>query len=118
MLWLHDLPAVSGIFNCGTGQARSFAELARACFAAMDREPAIDYVDTPENVRAHYQYFTEARTDRLRAAGYDTPLQTLEDGVATYIRDFLATDDRYRKSAERRVGKRCVRTVRTRWSPA
>lgn len=96
MLWLHDTPAVEGIFNCGTGRARSFADLARACFAAMGRAPAIDYVDTPPGIREHYQYFTEARSERLRAAGYARPFTTLEDGVARYIRDFLQTNDPYR----------------------
>jgi ADP-L-glycero-D-manno-heptose 6-epimerase len=96
MLWLYTNPAVSGIFNCGTGEARSFADLARACFAAMDRESAIDFIDTPKSLREHYQYFTEARMERLRNAGYDRPFTTLEDGVAEYIGNFLATNDGYR----------------------
>lgn len=96
MLWLYDTPGVSGIFNCGTGQARSFADLAKACFAAMGRSPEIEFIDTPESLRAHYQYFTEARMDRLRAAGYARPFTTLEEGVASYIRDFLQTNDPYR----------------------
>ena len=96
MLWLYDSPSIEGIFNCGTGRARSFADLARACFAAMDREPAIDYVNTPANIREHYQYFTESRVERLRAAGYGRPFTGLEDGVARYIRDFLLTNDPYR----------------------
>ena len=96
MLWLYDTPGVSGIFNCGTGEARSFADLAQACFKAMDRAPDIEFIDTPESLRAHYQYFTEARMDRLRAAGYTQPFTTLEDGVAAYIRDFLQTNDPYR----------------------
>jgi ADP-L-glycero-D-manno-heptose 6-epimerase len=96
MLWLYDNPKVCGIYNCGTGSARSFNDLARACFAAMGRAPAIDYIDTPATIREHYQYFTEATMSRLRAAGYDRPFTTLEDGVAAYINDFLAADDRYR----------------------
>lgn len=96
MLWLYDTPDVSGIFNCGTGQARSFADLAHACFKAMGRESELDFIDTPESLRAHYQYFTEARMDRLRAAGYERPFTSLEEGVAEYIRDFLATNDAYR----------------------
>ena len=59
----------------------------------MGREPVIDYVPTPEAIRNQYQYFTEARMDRLRAAGYDRPFTALEDGVGRYVRDFLATND-------------------------
>ncbi|MEC8776829.1 MAG: ADP-glyceromanno-heptose 6-epimerase [Pseudomonadota bacterium] len=96
MLWLYDNPGVSGLFNCGTGAARSFADLAKACFAAMDRNPDIDFIDTPDSLRAHYQYFTEARMERLRDAGYERPFTTLEDGVARYIKEYLQTNDPYR----------------------
>ncbi len=96
MLWLTDHPAVSGLFNVGTGKARSFADLAAAVFAALGREPQIDYVDTPAEIRDRYQYFTEANMERLRAAGYDRPATELEDGVAAYVRGYLAADDRYR----------------------
>lgn len=96
MLWLYDTGSVNGIFNCGTGRARSFRDLALACFAALEAEPAIDYIDTPANIREQYQYFTEARMDRLRAAGYSKAPTSLEDGAARYIRDYLATNDRYR----------------------
>ncbi len=96
MLWLYDHPAVSGLFNVGTGKARSFADLAAAVFAALGREPQIDYVDTPAEIRERYQYFTEANMERLRAAGYDRPATELEDGVAAYVRGYLAADDRYR----------------------
>ena len=93
MLWLWRQPGRSGIYNCGTGTARTFKDLALAVFAAMGREPVIDYVPTPEAIRNQYQYFTEARMDRLRAAGYDRPFTALEDGVGRYVRDFLATND-------------------------
>ena len=96
MLWLYDHPGVCGIYNCGTGRARSFHDLALACFAALGREPVIDYIDTPPAIRAHYQYFTEARMERLRGAGYDRTFTALEDGVARYICHHLATDDPYR----------------------
>jgi ADP-L-glycero-D-manno-heptose 6-epimerase len=96
MLWLYDTPKVSGLFNCGTGRARSFADLADACFAAMNCARAIDFVDTPESLRAHYQYFTQARMERLRAAGYDRPFTSLEDGVARYVQGYLQTNDPYR----------------------
>ncbi|NMM43257.1 ADP-glyceromanno-heptose 6-epimerase [Rhodospirillaceae bacterium KN72] len=96
MLWLYDNPHVSGIFNSGSGKARSFLDLANATFAAMDREVAIDWRDTPEEIRRHYQYFTEASMTRIAAAGYKAPGTSLEEGVAAYVQNFLATDDRYR----------------------
>ena len=68
----------------------------RACFQAMEREEAIDFIDMPEYLRAHYQYFTEARMERLRAAGYTQPFTSLEDGVASYVRGYLQTNDPYR----------------------
>src|SRR3546814_9739336 len=92
MLWLLDNPTVGGLFNLGTGKARSFADLARAVCAAMERPENIAYVPTPEALRDRYQYFTEAKMARLRAAGYDRPFTALEDGVARYVRDFLSTD--------------------------
>ncbi|MEL0107358.1 MAG: ADP-glyceromanno-heptose 6-epimerase [Rhodospirillaceae bacterium] len=96
VLWLLDNPEVSGLFNCGTGKARTFADLAGAVFAALEQEPKITYRPTPENIRDHYQYFTEADTNRLRAAGYQKPFTSLEDGVAEYVRSYLNTDDPYR----------------------
>lgn len=95
MLWLYDNPSVNGLFNVGTGKARSFADLARAVFAAMERPENISYVPTPEAIRDKYQYFTEATTARLRAAGYDKPFTELEDGVARYVKDFLVKPDPY-----------------------
>ncbi|MEX2642737.1 MAG: ADP-glyceromanno-heptose 6-epimerase [Acetobacterales bacterium] len=95
MLWLYDNPGVSGLFNVGTGKARSFADLAAAVFAALGEPPRIDYVDTPAAIRARYQYFTEARMQRLRTAGYDRPFTTLEDGVREYVARHLATNDPY-----------------------
>ena len=96
MLWLLDNPRVSGLFNMGSGEARSFAELIGALFAALGREPRIEYVDTPEAIRANYQYFTRAEMGRLRAAGYGAPFRSLEDGVAAYVRDYLGGNDPYR----------------------
>lgn len=96
MVWLKERPEVNGLFNLGTGKARSFADLAKAVFRATNREPVIRYVDTPEAIRAKYQYFTEAKMERLRAAGYRRPMTELEDGVGRYVREFLLTDDRFR----------------------
>ena len=96
MLWLLANPQVSGIFNLGTGRARSFAELARALYAAVDKPPRLTYVDTPLEIRPNYQYFTEARMERLRALGYTRPFTSLEEGVLDYVERFLSQPDRYR----------------------
>ena len=95
MLWLLDHPEVSGLFNVGTGTARTFQDCILAGFAAAGREPAIEFVDMPLEIRGKYQYFTEAKMDRLRAAGYDRPFTSLEDGVADYVRHYLAASDHY-----------------------
>ncbi len=94
-LWLSETPAVSGIFNVGTGAARTFEDLAKAVFRAMDIEPVIDFVDTPEAIRDRYQYFTEADMSRLRDAGYRNAPTGLEEGVARYVRESLTTADPY-----------------------
>jgi ADP-L-glycero-D-manno-heptose 6-epimerase len=89
MLWLHDNPGVSGLFNIGSGQARSFLDLTRAIYAALDRAPDIRFVPMPDDLKGGYQYFTEARMERLRAAGFRKNPITLEAGVASYVRDVL-----------------------------
>jgi ADP-L-glycero-D-manno-heptose 6-epimerase len=96
MLWLYDHPGVNGIFNSGSGKARSFADLAGAVFRALGKEPKIEYVDTPPEIRDKYQYFTEAKMERIRAAGYDRPATALEQGVKTYVQTYLAGPDAYR----------------------
>ncbi|MHA1524704.1 MAG: ADP-glyceromanno-heptose 6-epimerase [Alphaproteobacteria bacterium] len=96
MLWLYDNPDTNGIFNIGTGKARSFADLATSVFQAMGKDMAIDYIDMPETIRHQYQYFTQARIERLRAAGYDRPFTALEDGVRRYVVDHLSQADPYR----------------------
>ena len=96
VLWLLDNRGVSGIFNLGTGEARSFADLVGAMASALGKEARIDFVDTPVSIRANYQYFTQARMERLRAAGYTAPFHTLEEGVRDYVSNYLAAPDRYR----------------------
>ena len=86
MLWLHDQGRASGLFNCGSGTARTFRDLALAVYAALERPPEIRYVPMPDDLKGRYQYFTQARMDRLRAAGFDRPATTLEAGVASYVR--------------------------------
>ncbi len=95
MDWLLEHPQANGICNVGSGAARTWNDLAAAVFAAMDREPKVEYVDMPEALRGKYQYFTEARTERLRAAGYDREFMSLEDGVSDYVRGYLAGNDPY-----------------------
>ena len=96
VMWLLDNDRVSGLFNCGAGKARSFADLAAAVYSVLGVDAEIEYTPTPENIRERYQYFTEAKMDRLRAAGYDKPCTPLEQGVAEYVNGFLNTGDPYR----------------------
>ncbi len=97
MVWLYKNPNVSGIFNVGTGGARTFNDLAAALFESLGHsEPRIDYIDMPVEIVDKYQYVTEANMDKLRAAGYDKPSTSLEDGVEDYIKHYLNTDDPYR----------------------
>jgi ADP-L-glycero-D-manno-heptose 6-epimerase len=96
MRWLIETPSVSGIFNVGTGNARSFRDLIAAMFRALGREPAIEYVDMPPAIRDQYQYFTEAKVENLRRAGYNAGFTALEEGVARYVTSFLNQPDRYR----------------------
>lgn len=96
ILWLLEREDISGVFNAGSGQARSFADLARATFAAAGKYPSIAYIDMPEAIRDRYQYFTEASMDRIRALGYGGQSTPLEEGVRRYVQDFLAQSDPYR----------------------
>ena len=96
MLWLYDNPKIKGIYNVGTGEARTFDDLARATFAAADMAPKIQYIDMPESLKDKYQYFTQASTDKLRAAGYTKPFTSLEEGVRQYVQGFLNQTDQYR----------------------
>jgi ADP-L-glycero-D-manno-heptose 6-epimerase len=83
-------PIARGVLNLGTGRARTFLDLARATFAALGVPENIEFVDMPDGLRARYQYFTEARTERLRAAGYRAPFTELEDGVRRYVGRLVA----------------------------
>ena len=94
--WLIETPAVSGIFNVGTGQARSFRDLVTAMFAALGREPKIEYIDMPLSIRDSYQYFTQAEIGNLRRAGFDADFTTIEEGVKRYVSGYLDRADRYR----------------------
>ncbi|WP_223651093.1 ADP-glyceromanno-heptose 6-epimerase [Hymenobacter psoromatis] len=85
----------SGIYNLGTGQARTFMDLALNTFAALDRPADIRFRDTPEDIRNTYQYFTEADMRKLRTAGYDRPFATLEEGIRDYVQGYLVAGTYY-----------------------
>jgi ADP-L-glycero-D-manno-heptose 6-epimerase len=95
-MWLLEHPNISGLFNVGSGRARSFRDLIAAVFAALGREPKIQYVDMPTSIRDNYQYFTEASVEKLRRVGCDLELAALEEAVKTYVASYLDTTDRYR----------------------
>ena len=90
IMWLLQNPGVSGLFNVGTGRARSFRELAEAIFHAMELETNICYIDMPEQLRSKYQYFTQAETNKLREAGYDKDFIGLDVGVKDYVLRYLS----------------------------
>jgi ADP-L-glycero-D-manno-heptose 6-epimerase len=92
LLWLYDTPAANGLFNLGTGQARSYLDLAHAVCNAAGVPAQVEFIDMPAALRGQYQSFTEAPMDRLRAAGYAKPFTSLEEGIGTYVRQYLAGD--------------------------
>ena len=96
MMWLLATPSVSGLFNVGTGRARSFRDLILAAYAALGTAPNIEYVDMPESIRGSYQYFTQSDVDRLRRAGYSGGFTALEPAVESYVKGFLDRADRFR----------------------
>jgi ADP-L-glycero-D-manno-heptose 6-epimerase len=96
MMWLLAAPDVSGIFNVGTGKARSFKDLMLAAYAALGTPPNIQYIDMPEQIRGSYQYFTQSDAGRLQGAGYNGGFTALEDAVETYVKGFLDSADRFR----------------------
>lgn len=96
MLWLVATPSVSGIFNVGTGRARSFCDLILAAYAALGVPPNLSYVDMPEHIRGSYQYFTQGEMERLARAGYNGGFTALEDAVGHYVQEYLDAPDRYR----------------------
>jgi ADP-L-glycero-D-manno-heptose 6-epimerase len=89
VLWLLDNPDISGLFNVGSGEARSFYDLAKNVYLALGKEPKIEYSDMPEALREKYQYYTKANMNKLKKAGYGSPMTTLEDGVRMYVRDYI-----------------------------
>ena len=96
VLWLMDHPHVSGVYNVGTGKARSFDDMMRTMLQALGRKPEIEYIAIPQELAGRYQYFTEARMERLVAAGYDAPFTPLEAAVERYVKQYLDRPDPYR----------------------
>lgn len=88
-MYLMDQRKLSGIYNLGSGKARTFLDLANAVFASLDKTPEIRFIDTPEDIREKYQYFTEADMTKLKNAGYLRPFTSLEAGVDDYVRNYL-----------------------------
>jgi ADP-L-glycero-D-manno-heptose 6-epimerase len=93
-VWLMQQQPASGLYNTGTGKARTFNDLVKAIFTALHKPESIYYVDTPLDIRDKYQYFTEANMDKLKEAGYDRPFYSLEDGVKEYVQQYLS-DGKY-----------------------
>jgi len=94
MMWLLENP-VAGIFNVGSGEARSFKDLATATFLALGKQPVIDYVPMPETLRDKYQYYTCADITKLRQAGFSEPLTSIEDGIRDYVQHYLSSESPY-----------------------
>ena len=95
-LWLADGLRPSGLYNVGSGQARSFADLARAAYAALGREPRLEFIPMPAALAGKYQYFTQADMSKLEAAGWGRQRLSIEEGVRRYFSDFLSRPDPYR----------------------
>jgi ADP-L-glycero-D-manno-heptose 6-epimerase len=93
--WLMQHQPTSGIYNLGTGKARSFADLAKATFKGLDMDPKIEYIDMPMDIRSTYQYFTEATMLKLRSVGYMDEFYSLENGVDDYVRNYLSLGKYY-----------------------
>jgi len=89
IIYLMEQRPASGLFNLGTGRASTFLELVTATFRSMEMEPEISFIDTPEDIRDRYQYFTEAKMEKLREAGYDRPFTPLVEGVRDYVKNYL-----------------------------
>lgn len=93
MWWLLDNDEVNGIFNVGTGQARTWNDLAAAVFAAMGKEPNIEYIEMPETLRGKYQYYTQSEMAKLNNSGWSTPFHSLEDAARDYVQNYLEAED-------------------------
>jgi len=97
-LFIYENAAINGIFNVGTGQARSFYDLAAAVFRSMGIKPDIEYIDMPDSIRDKYQYFTQADISKIKNAGYTKKIHSLEEGVADYVENYLLKENPYLKN--------------------
>ena len=95
MFWMRNNLPKNGLYNMGSGTARTFLDLVKATFKAMDKETSISFIPTPEDIRDKYQYFTEADMGKLKAAGYPHPFHTLEEGVEDYVKKYLSSGAYY-----------------------
>ena len=86
---------ITGIYNVGTGKARSFNDLVNATFSGLDKSPQIKYIDMPEDIRNTYQYYTQATMDKIQSAGYSERFYSLEEGVDDYVRNYLSKKGYY-----------------------
>jgi len=96
ILWLLENRTICGLFNCGSGKARSFFDVVGLVYKALEDKAQIKFVDTPTSIRENYQYFTEANMLRLREKGYKKPMVSLEEGIVEYVTKYLNTSDQYR----------------------
>lgn len=92
LIWFMHHRKNSGLYNFGTGEARTFLDLATSTFKALEKEPNISFIDTPEDIRDKYQYFTEADMSKVRSIGYERPFTRLEDGIHDYVTNYLGSD--------------------------
>ena len=90
-VWLMEQQPTSGLYNAGTGEGRTFVDLANGLFSAIEKPADIQFIDTPIDIRDKYQYFTQADTKKLRTTGYSIPFTSLEDGIKEYVTEFLLT---------------------------
>jgi ADP-L-glycero-D-manno-heptose 6-epimerase len=93
--WMMESRPANGIYNLGTGKARTFNDLVKSTFSGLDMDPVIEYIDMPEDIRDKYQYFTEARMHKLLESGYEDEFYSLEEGVDDYVRNHLAVSKFY-----------------------
>jgi len=96
IVWFLNNKHINGIFNAGTGRARTFIDLVKNIFKNINSKSRIKYIDTPKNIRKNYQYFTEAKVNRLRKAGYRKKFTTLEKGISVYIKNYLDSPNPFR----------------------
>ena len=99
-LFIYEMKEATGIFNVGTGKARSFLDLTLAVFEAMGKKPVIEYIEMPESIKEKYQYFTQAEIGKLKRLGYRKKLYSLEEGIKEYVQEYLLSENKYLRVSE------------------